>query len=368
MKIRIDQKELADATKRAHRRLPTNPVTPIMAGLVLEADNDTVTLSGFDYETSTRAALEAEALEDGAVVASGRLLADVAGALPAGPVDLVADANNLTVTTPGNQFQMPLMPRHEYPSLPVPPEPSGTVNGALLADALVHAASAAMSQKDAVGQLEAFGGVHLVAGDEQLRMWASDRYRMVEHTIDWAGRDGSLLIPAAELAATAKTLADRDVTIAFPGPDLGVAALSGGGVTVTGRCIAAKFPDITRIFPKKEETEGNAVFDARDLADAVKRASLVNDDKTPIRLAIGDGEAVVHGGQHGTSGASTIAADIEGIGDFNIAFNPHYLNSLIAPIDGRVRLWLTTPTKPVLIEPVDGDTYRACLMPVRLSS
>ena len=51
---------------------------------------------------------------------------------------------------------------------------------------------------------------------------------------------------------------------------------------------------------------------------------------------------------------------------FSIAYNPHFLASLLAPIDGQVRLWFTTPTKPALIEPVDDPTYRAVCMPVRL--
>jgi DNA polymerase-3 subunit beta len=371
VKIRIDQKELADAARRAFRRLPNNPPVPVMAGLVLEAGDDAVTLSGFDYETSTRAVLDAEALVDGAVVVSGRMLADVAAALPAGLVDMVADEHQLSVSTPGNHFSLPLLPRHEYPSLPVPPEASGAVDGGLLAQALVHAASAAMAQKDAVGTVEGFGGVHVAAVGDRLRLWASDRYRMVEHTVPWTpgeNGDGSLLIPAPDLAATAKMLAGGNVQIGFPGPDFGVAALSGERLTVTGRCIAAQFPDISKIFPKKGEVEGHAVFDATELADAAKRASLVNDDKTPIRIAIGDGQAVVHGGQHGTSGASTIAAEADGLGDFQIAFNPHYLTSLLDPIDGRVQFWFTTPTKPALIEPVDGDTYRACLMPVRFAT
>ena len=33
MKLRIDQKELAEAARRAHRRLPNNPLNPVLAGL-----------------------------------------------------------------------------------------------------------------------------------------------------------------------------------------------------------------------------------------------------------------------------------------------------------------------------------------------
>lgn len=368
MKIRIEQKELADAAKRAHRRLPNNPPVPIMAGLVIEAtDAGAVTLSGFDYETSTRGTLDATVLEPGTVVVSGRMLADVAAALPAGPVDLVADEHHLDVTTPGNQFQLLLMPGNEYPALPEAPAESGTVDGALLATATVHASTVAMPQKDAVGRFEAFGGTHVQAVGGTLRVRASDSYRMVERTMPWTGDEGSLLIPAPDLAATAKALAAGAVTIGFPGPASGVAALSNKQVAVTGRCIATEFPNIDRFFPKKDEALGTATFDAADLVAAVKRAALVNDEEVkPIRISFDGQGATVSGGAGGPSGRSHIDVEQEGLNGFEIAYRPGYLTSLIAPIEGAVRMWFTTPTKPALVEPVDDDTYRAVLMPVRV--
>lgn len=367
MKIRIDQKALAAAAARAHRRLPTNPVVPIMAGLVLEASDTAVTLSGFDYETSTRATLDATVLEPGEAVVSGRMLADVTASLPDGAVDLVADEHHLDITTPDTQFQLPLMPRNEYPALPAAPEGSGVVDGALFATAAVHAAAAAMPQKDAVGRFEAFGGTHVEAVGNVLRVRASDSYRMVQHTMPWEGSDGSLLIPSPELAATAKALAGGEVTIGFPGDNNGVACLGNRQVAVTGRCIATAFPDIDRFFPSKDAAAGAATFDAAELAAAVKRAGLVNEeDAKPVRISFDAQGVTVTGGGDGPSGRSRIAADHDGLNGFQIAYRPGYLISLIAPIGGAVQMWFFTPTKPALIEPVDDPTYRAVLMPVRV--
>ncbi|MGV0098125.1 DNA polymerase III subunit beta [Streptomyces californicus] len=368
MKIRIEQKQLADAAKRAHRRLPNNPPAPIMGGLVLEAaDTGAVTLSGFDYETSTRSTLDATILEPGVVVVSGRMLADVTAALPAGPVDLVGDEYHLEVSTPGNQFQLPVMARNDYPALPEAPGPSGTVEGTGFAAAVVHAATVAMPQKDAVGRFEAFGGVSVAAVDGTLWVRASDSYRMVQYALPWAEADGSLLIPASDLAATAKALDGGQVTIGFPAPGKGVASLSNNSVTATGRCIATDFPDITRLFPSKDAAQGKATFDAADLAAAVKRAGLVNEsDVKPIRIAFDTEGATVSGGSGGPSGRTRIDADHEDLDGFEICYRPGYLASVIAPVEGSVHMWFATPTKPALVEPADSDTYRAVLMPVRV--
>jgi DNA polymerase-3 subunit beta len=368
MKLRIDQKQLAEAARGAHRRLPNNPLAPVLAGLLIEATEDTVTLSGFDYETSTRAALEAETLEPGRALVSGRLLADVSATFPAGLVDVVADEHEVTVSAPGTTFSLPTMDVADYPALPEPPGVAGTVDGDLLAAAVGHAAQCTLPMAEAAGSLVGFAGVHVLAAGDQLVVSASDRYRIVRRTIPWQpGSDGAgeLLIPAADFAATVKQTAGRAVRIGFADADGSVASLSTDSLSVTSRTIAGKFPDISGFFPKPEAAAGSALVDAAELVAAVKRAALVIEEKNPIRVVFSAGKATVQGGGGGQRGSSEVAADSD-VDDFTIAFNPHYLASLMAPIEGAARIWLYAPSKPVLIEPVDDATYRAVCMPVRL--
>jgi DNA polymerase-3 subunit beta len=369
VKLRIDQKQLAEATRRAHRRLPNNPLQPILGGLLLETDGDSVTISGFDYETSTRATLAADVLEPGHVLVSGRLLADVTAAMPAGPVDLVVDDNEATLTAPGTTFTLPTMDRRDYPALPEAPAPAGTVDGDLLAAAVVHAAQASMPDKEAAGNLEGFRGVHVAADGDHLAVSASDRYRIVRHRIPWTPdgeATGDLLVPAANLAATAKQLTGGPVRVSFTG-DLAVAALANDTVTVTSRTIATPFPDIDGFFPDPAKAVGWMRVDAGELLEAVKRAGLVNDkEELPITLAFDRDQLTVSGGTEGSKGASRIdveAADLDG---FTAGYRPGFLGSLLAPVEGLVQVWFTTPNKPALIQPVDDDTYRAVCMPVRL--
>lgn len=376
MKLRIDQKQLAEAARRAHRRLPNNPLMPVLGGLLLETDGDSVTLSGFDYETSTRAALAADVLEPGHALVSGRLLADVAAAMPAGPVDVVVDGQELSLTAPGTSFTLPTMPRHEYPELPQPPAAAGTVDGDLLAAAGGHAAQAVMPDKEAAGNLEGFRGVHLAAAGDKLTVSASDRYRIVRHTLPWQPDNGQvygdLLIPGASFAATAKQFAGQQVRVSFTAPGGGVAALASDTLTVTGRTVAAPFPNIDGFFPDTAHAVGWMRADAGELLEAVKRAALVNDkDVLPVTLTFGHGQVTVRGGAEGSKGATRIDVETADLDGFTGGYRPGFLGSLLAPIDGQVQIWFTTPNKPVLLAPVDddgaaNDAYRAVCMPVRL--
>ena len=77
MRFRIDRDTFADAVAWTARSLPTRPSVPVLAGLLVETSGDGLTLSGFDYETSTRATLPAEVADDGRALVSGRLLAEI---------------------------------------------------------------------------------------------------------------------------------------------------------------------------------------------------------------------------------------------------------------------------------------------------
>ena len=60
MKFRVERDVLADAVAWAARSLPVRPSVPVLAGLLIEANDDGLVLSTFDYETSARATLNAQ--------------------------------------------------------------------------------------------------------------------------------------------------------------------------------------------------------------------------------------------------------------------------------------------------------------------
>ena len=93
MKFRVDRDAFADAVAWAARSLPVRPSAPVLSGLLIDASDEGLVLSTFDYETSARATLTAEVADEGRALVSGRLLADICRSLPAKPVDLAIDGS-----------------------------------------------------------------------------------------------------------------------------------------------------------------------------------------------------------------------------------------------------------------------------------
>ena len=143
MKFRIDRDTLADAVAWTARSLPNRPSVPVLAGLLIEAAADGLTLSGFDYETSTRATLPAEVSADGRALVSGRLLAEIVKSLPPKPVEVTLDSTKVQVVCGNARFSLQTMPVEEYPQLPDMPTASGTIKADDFANAVAQASAAA---------------------------------------------------------------------------------------------------------------------------------------------------------------------------------------------------------------------------------
>jgi len=380
VKIRIERDVLADAVAWAARTLPSRPSLPVLAGLVLRGDGETVMVSSFDFDVSARIDVSADVIEAGTTLVSGRLLADISRSLPSQPVTLQTDGSRVLITCGRSSFTLPTLPVEDYPQLPPMPESSGTIAGAELAAAVAQVAIAA-GRDDT---LPALTGIRVEIEGDQLVLAATDRYRLAVREFPWEPLDPAVsaqaLVPARTLADTAKSLASVDmVSIALgsggavrPGASDRLMGFAGGGRRTTTRLLDGEFPKYRTLLPTESAT--TVRLDTAVLAEAVKRVSLVAERNTPVRLAFSDGEAMLRAGTGDDARADeAIECSIEG-DDVEIAFNPAYLLDGLAAVDAPVaHMAFTQPTRPAVLtglaEASEQPTsaYRYLLMPVRLT-
>ena len=381
MKFRIDRDTLADAVSWTARSLPTRPSVPVLTGLLLRTTNNELSISGFDYDTSTRATLAADVSDEGQALVSGRLLAEIVKALPAGkPVDVFHDGTKVQVTSGSSKFNLQTMPVDEYPSLPEMPTATGTVNADEFATA-VGQASAAASRDE---MLPLLTGIRLELEGSNISLMATDRFRASLRDLNWhpevSDISAQALVPARVLSETAKALtAGSDVTIAVSAGETGdgligfEGTVAGGQRRTTTRLLEGDFPRVRQLFTAQSETV--AYLSTQTLVDAVKRMALVAERNTPIRLSFTQGQELPEAGSGDEASASeSIEATVEG-NDISIGFNPTYLlEGLSVMSDPVVHLSFTQHTKPAAMSGVaetgaepDG-AFRYLIMPVRLQN
>ncbi|GAA2822959.1 DNA polymerase III subunit beta [Kitasatospora paracochleata] len=375
MKFRVERDVLAEAVAWAARSLPARPPVPVLAGLLLTAQEGSLALSGFDYEVSARVELEADVEEQGTVLVSGRLLNDISRNLPNRPVEISTDGMRVSVVCGSSRFTLPTLPVEEYPSLPQMPTATGTVSGDVFASAVSQAAVAA-GRDDTLPVLT---GVRVEIDGDRITLAATDRYRFAVRELLWKPEQPDInavaLVPAKTLQDIAKSLGSGDtvsIALATGGAGEGLIGFEGAGRRTTTRLLEGEFPKFRSIFPT--EFSAVAAVQTQPFLEALKRVSLVAERNTPVRLNFEQGVLTLEAGSGDDAQASErVEADLEG-DDISIAFNPGYLEEGLKAIDSAyAQLSFTTPTKPALLTgkaAVDAeadDAYQYLIMPVRLS-
>ncbi|MEU0278197.1 DNA polymerase III subunit beta [Streptomyces sp. NPDC088147] len=375
MKIRVERDVLAEAVAWVARSLPARPPAPVLAGLLLKAEDGALSFSSFDYEVSARVSVDAEVEEDGTVLVSGRLLADICRALPNRPVEISTDGVRATVVCGSSRFTLHTLPVDEYPALPQMPTATGTVPGEVFASAASQVAIAA-GRDDTLPVLT---GVRIEIEGDTVTLASTDRYRFAVREFLWKPEAPDVsavaLVPAKTLLDTAKALTSGDtVTLALSGAGAGegLIGFEGAGRRTTTRLLEGDLPKYRTLFPT--EFNSVAVIETAPFVEAVKRVALVAERNTPVRLSFEQGVLILEAGSSDDAQAvERVDAQLEG-DDISIAFNPTFLLDGLSAIDSPVaQLSFTTSTKPALLSgrpAVDAEAdeaYKYLIMPVRLS-
>lgn len=375
MKFSVERDVLADAVAWVSRAVPARPPVPVLAGVRVVADAaGTVKLSSFDYEVSARSEFAADVESAGEALVSGRLLREIANALPHKLVVFSLDGTKVSVTCGASRFTLATMPVDQYPTLPDQPERSGVIDGAQLQVAVAQVTSAASRDET----LPILTAVRMEIEGSNISLLATDRYRLALREITWKPSSADIssvaLVRAKTLGDTAKALGAGDVDLSLSeGTGVDLIGFAAGGLSTTSLLMDGDYPPVRRLF--RDENPITAVVRTADLIEATRRVSLVAERNSSVRLAFASGEVTLDAGQSDDAQASeALECTLDGE-DITVAFNPSYLlDGLTALSTEYVQFGFVQETKPVEFVGIDkpGGTvaaeFRYLLVPIRITS
>lgn len=371
MKFSVEKDVLAEAVSWTARSLSQRPPSPVLSGILITAANGTVSLAGFDYEISAHLEIAADVAEEGTILVSGKLLAEICRSLPQSTATLETDGTKVTLSCGRSRFHLATMPVAEYPELPVLPEVTGVVDG----EAFAHAINQVIVAASKDDTLPILTGVKMEIEDDLITFLATDRYRLAMREVRWkpaqAGISTSALVKAKTLNEVAKTLgAAGELKIAL-GKGNELIGFESGNRRTTSLLVDGDYPKIRSLFP--ENTPIHATVRTSDLVEAVRRVAVVAERNTPVRLSFTGGQLSLDAGTGEDAQAEeAIEAQIDGE-EITVAFNPAYLSEGLNAFNSEfVRFSFTSAPKPAMmtaqssLDGSDSDEYRYLVMPVRL--
>ncbi|MEU8508317.1 DNA polymerase III subunit beta [Streptomyces brevispora] len=356
MEFRIERGALADAVAWAARVLPTRSPVPVLGGLLLEAADGQLCVSGLDYEASARIEVDAETVRPGKVLVMGRRLLDVCKVLPEGAVECAVEGSRFTVTGSGAGFGLSVLPLDDYPSLPPLPEVLGAVDCREFAAAVAEVTVAA-GRDDTLPTLT---GIRLGLDGDRMTLAATDRYRFAVRTLGWkpgaADVSADVVVSARRLSEIARSFGRAGlVSLAL---DSGSAGFELAGMRTTVRLLDGRLPRHDKLFAMADPV--TAVTDREPLVEAVKRVSVVADNDSPLQLAFRGASVLLQAGYEDDVASQRLPAGLVGAEEMAVAFNPSYLMDALASFDEPVvRFRLMGPGQRAMV--TGHDTHRDAL-------
>ena len=362
MKIEVSRDELVAKLGIVSRAVSTRGPVQVLSGILLTAERGTSTLAATDMEVSLRTTLEAEVEGEGAVVIPGKPLVELARLLPESDVTVEYRPEEGTVQIVSGAYssRLHVFNAEDFPRLPaVDAQLNAIDREALLetVDRVARSASRDESRPVLTGILVRFGAGNLV-------MAATDSYRLAVKETSF---DGAM--PELEAISPARALTELSRLAGGDTIDLGVhenhVVFGTGDAWLTTRRIDGQFPNYRQLLPESFEVE--LTLPKAELADVVRRASVLALRNSPLRLRLAEGELTVSAQTQDVGETQeTIPTSYSGE-EFVIGFNAEFLRDGVESIAGDdVRLKLINPLRPAILEDAAAD-FTYLIMPIRLA-
>ena len=385
MEIICNQNELNNAIQLVNKAVATRPTHPILANILLTADQGTnkISLTGFDLNLGIQTSFDGTVKDSGAITIPSKLLSEIVNKLPnETPVSLDVDENsdNILIKSDRGSFNLKGIPSDDYPSLPfVESGTSLNIDPNSFLKALKSTIFA--SSNDDSKQL--LTGVNFTFKQNYLESASTDGHRLAVSLIDKeenVENNESLHSNESDLSVTIPTRSLREIEKFFTLKssenslklfyDKGQLVFISSNQIITTRTLEGNYPNYSQLIPDTFSKIVN--FNTKKLIDALERIAVLADQQSSvvkIKLDNTDLALISADAQDIGNANESIPVSYSGE-DFDIAFNVRYLLEGLKVISSQnVLLKCNLATTPAVLVPEDNlNSFTYLVMPVQVRS
>ncbi|MCD1621702.1 DNA polymerase III subunit beta [Citromicrobium bathyomarinum] len=375
MKATIERATLLRCLSHVQSVVERRNTIPILSNVLIDADaGGGVKVMATDLDLQVVETMTAASVESaGAITVSAHLLFDIARKLPDGSqVSLETADNRMVVKAGRSRFQLPTLPRDDFPVIVEGELPTSFELPARELAEMIDRTRFAISTEETRYYLN---GIFLHVSDEArpvLKAAATDGHRLARYTLDrpeGAAGMPDVIVPrkaVGELRKLLEEALDSNVQIDLSASKIRFALGGEGGVVLTSKLIDGTFPDYSRVIPTGNDKLLR--LDPKAFFQGVDRVATIATEKTrAVKMGLDEDKVTlsVTSPDNGTA-AEEIAAEYKSEG-FEIGFNANYLKDILGQIDSdTVELHLADAGAPTLIRRDENSPALYVLMPMRV--
>lgn len=365
MKFTCNSKDLVSAVQTAIRVMAARSPMEILEGVLLDADENGLTLTASDGNITSVTRVDASVETDGAAVLPGKLFSEVVRKLPEG--EITASLSNsfvLTLKSAASRINIAGRSAEEYPR----PEESGfdyeiKLPQPLLRD-MISQVSFAVPLED---QRVVLTGGFLNMQNGQIDLVGLDGFRMAMRTerISDTEQSAKAIIPCKALDEIAKLMSDDPESNASLRFGKNRVLVENGMTRLYASLIEGEYIDYRRVIPKNFSV--SVRIDREQFCDCVERCALMArvSRNNLVRFDVTESGMIMSASSDAGDVREEMEANVEGDG-LTIYFNVRYLTEIIRVMSGsEIILKMGTPVSPCVITPAEGDLFTYLVLPVR---
>lgn len=371
MRITVQQSDFQTALGYATRAIATRNVLPVLAGVLLDAKENRLRVTGTDLEIAISVTIPAHVEAEGSFVLPGRALAELVRNFSGGDVRLeVEGERRARIRWERSLFNIQGIPANQFPQIPVPSENAVAVS--VSPDFLRNVIRRTVFAVSTDETRPILTGVFMKIQNGQFLAVATDGFRIASNQVTTDGVEGiDMVVPGRSLAELVRLLpasSDENSVVTIQ-RDGAYVFFDSHNIRLISRLIEGNYPDVKSLVPTEYTTQ--IVVNKQNLLDAVERAALVagrqNGNLHLVKLDVRDGQVVVMASNADLGDArEEIPAMVRGE-SLLIGYNARYLIEGLKVMDSEdVEIGLIDPLKAGRIRASGESSFEYIVLPVKI--
>lgn len=361
----VERQKLLDAVTRLQRVVGAKTSMPVLEGILISAEQGSVTLIAYNLEMGMKKEIYAKCDEAGDIVINAKLLSDILRRMNGLQVEISADNRlNCHIKCGEATFDIMGMASEDFPEMPsVGSGKRVTIDGKVLAD-MVKGTFFATAQNE--GAKPVLTGIYVTIEDGIMQFVAIDGYRLAirKHKV-YISDSFVFLISGKAILEAVKLIDEETENVEISVGDR-LISFNINGYDFISRLFEGEFVNYQKTIPQVHTQR--VVVNTRELINTVERVSLLISESfsTPVRCYFNELNVVFTCATSMGRATETFNTKVEGE-NFEIGLNSRYLlEALKAAETEQVQILFNGPNNGVIIEPLEGDDFKYMIMPMRL--
>lgn len=365
MKFTCLKQNLEHAFTIAERFTGKNFTLPILGSLLLEAKENTLTVTATNLEHAIQITIPGNTTKIGRVSIPAKIASALVQSIDEEKVVLEEKNNSVVFKTDSRDVRLNGTIADDFPLIPkIKTTASFDVNASLLGQGLGKVLPA-VSLSEFKPE---FSGVFFQGAGQTLHLVATDTFRLAEQAIHLEKKieDGniSFILPHKVAQELSRALGGSDSVRVVLGENQ--ALFETQEMRIISRCIEGNFPDYAGIIPKR--FEATVFLNRESITNAVRTASILASKLQAVTLAFGDDEcAITSANQEVGEYKTHIPAPLAGK-KAAVSFNYRYLLDGLHVLEGdEIFFGINNESAPSLLHEKDNSTLLYVIMPIHVA-